>query len=236
MDGQVGKLGANGGDQHRRRARLQQTSHVLHGEHINTVLNELGREVDIIVQRIFSLLRIAHVTSVANCRFNDAVGVAHGVDAKHEVIFVVERVKNAENIDTRLARLVHEALHDVVRVRSITDRVGAAKKHLKWDVWHLLTKKLESPPRILLQESKRDVEGGATPHLKRIRATEGASREWCRTTKVVRPHARRQERLVRVPPRRIHDEQALVLANRFGERRRTLLVQNSLEPGVLELR
>ena len=235
MNRQVWELCANGGDQHRRRTRLEQTSHVLDGENVNTMLDELRREIDVVIQRIFCLLRIAHVTAVAYSSFNNTTSVAYGIYTKHEIVGIVERIKHAENVDTRFFRLMHKRLHDVVGVRRVAHRVSPAKKHLKWNVRDFFAKKLEATPRVFVKESKSDVKGRSAPHFERVRTIERASRERSRTTQIVRANTSSEKRLVRVTPRGVHDEQTLVVAHRLGERRRALLVQNSLETRVLEL-
>ena len=81
-----------------------------------------------------------------------------------------------------------------------------------------------------MQEPEGDVEGGAAPHLERVRPGQRVSRRGRRREEVAGAHPRGERRLVRIAPRGIHQQQPLVVPNRLGERRRSLLVDDLLEP------
>lgn len=45
--------------------RLEQTSHVFHGEDVNSAINELLSKVEVVLQSVLGLLRVGNVSSVA---------------------------------------------------------------------------------------------------------------------------------------------------------------------------
>ena len=46
------------------------------------MLDELGGQVDVVIQSILGLLRVTDVTAVANSRFNDTIRGANGVNTE----------------------------------------------------------------------------------------------------------------------------------------------------------
>ena len=54
----------------------------------------------------------------------------HGVEAKAEIVEVVERVKDAEDVDAGALGLGHKRVDNVVGVGRVPDGVHAAQQHL----------------------------------------------------------------------------------------------------------
>ena len=96
--GRSGNFFAERGDQHGSRAGLEETRHVLDGQDVDAVLDKLLGEINVVIQRVLRLLGVRDVARVADGRLHDAVRLAHRIDAELEVIEVVERVEDAENV------------------------------------------------------------------------------------------------------------------------------------------
>ena len=125
----------------------------------------------------------------------------HRVDRHPHVLDPVERVEDAEHVDAGRRRLLHEVTHHVVGIVGVADRIGRAQQHLQQQVGHRLAQRRQPLPRILLQESHRDVEGRAAPAFDREQL-----RQQCRIGRRDRrhvdgAHARRQQRLMRIAHR-----------------------------------
>eukprot|EP00964_Phaeocystis_antarctica_P038764 scaffold22166_cov58-Phaeocystis_antarctica.AAC.1 len=115
--------------------------------------------------------------------------------------------------------------------------------HLKGYVGHCLAHLDEALPRAFAQEAQRHVEGRAAPVLEgvaavqRVRAVYGAvaSRSVCIPVRrdgeqVARAHARGEQRLVRVAPGGVGEQEPLVLADRLGEGCGPTCLEHLLEP------
>ena len=130
---------------------------------------------------------------------------------------IIQRIENAEDIDARFRRVLHESGDDVVRIIGIADRVRAAEKHLKTDVRNFLAQQAQPLPRIFVQKPHRRVERRAAPHLqaensgvRRATASATASMSKVRTRVAM-------QRLMRVAKSRVGDEQPLLLERPFRE-------------------
>mmetsp|Transcript_19234 Transcript_19234/g.57098 ORF Transcript_19234/g.57098 Transcript_19234/m.57098 type:complete len:272 (-) Transcript_19234:1685-2500(-) len=216
MDGHVGEALAQRAHQHRGGARLQQAGHVLDRERVHAVVHQLLRQREVVVQVVLGLGWVGHVASVAQRALRHAACFGHRVDAKLEVIDVVQRVKHAEDVDAALFGLNHKLVHDVVRVAGVADRVGAAQQHLERNVGDQLAQLLQAAPGALVQEAQRHVKRRAAPHLERASAREHARHRGRGLEHVERAHARRKQRLVCVTQRCVGQQHTLVLANRLS--------------------
>ena len=61
-------------------------------------LDELVREVEVVLEVVLGLGGVSHVARVGNGRLDDAAGLAHGIHAQHQVRHVVEAVKHTEHV------------------------------------------------------------------------------------------------------------------------------------------
>ena len=95
---------------------------------------------------------------------------------------------------------------------------------------NLLAHLSESLPRVLSEEAEADVEGGAAPVLERVGARERVRRRGRHGEDVLGAHARREEALVRVAPRGVGDEHAVVVAHGAREPRGALPLEHLLQP------
>ena len=228
VDGQVRVLLADAADELRRRVGLEHAGHVLDAEHVDAEAHDLVHQLEVVLEVVL-LLGVQHVAAVADGALDDAAGLLHRLDAHLELVDVVERVEDAEHVDAALLGLLAEVLDGVVRQRLVGDAVGAAQQHLEGDVGHGFPQLAQAVPRVLVQEAHGHVEGGAAPALERVGAGVGDGGLLGRVEQVDGAHARRQQRLVRVAPRRVHEKEAFVLAHRLGKGVRPLLVDELLE-------
>jgi hypothetical protein len=82
MDGHIGKLLSERSNQDRRRLRLEQARHILDRQHVHAEIDQLSREVEIVLQRVAPLGRVGDVPGVADGRLDNPVRRAHRVDAE----------------------------------------------------------------------------------------------------------------------------------------------------------
>ncbi len=107
-------------------------------------------------------------------RVNGARGVGNGArghcallyglfDGDLEVIGVVERVEDADDVDAVFDRGAHEAAHDIVGIMLVAEDVLSAQEHLELGVGHLGADLAQALPRILAEKAQADIEGSAAP-------------------------------------------------------------------------
>ena len=178
--------------------------------------------VDVVLEVVLRLARIAEVAGVADRRLAQLARLAHGVDRDAHVLDPVERVEDAEQVDAGARRLLDEVAHDVVGIVRVADRVRRAQQHLQQQVRHRRAQLVQPLPRTLLQEAHRHVEGRAAPAFDREQVRHQARVVRRDRREVVRAEARRQQRLVRIAHRRVRQQHALLLAasTRRSARRR----------------
>ena len=80
-----------------------------------------------------------------------------------EVVGIVERVENADDVDAVFDRCAHEAADDIVGIVLVAEDVLAAQKHLKLGVGHFCADLAQTLPRILVEKAQADVEGRTAP-------------------------------------------------------------------------
>jgi hypothetical protein len=155
----------------------------------------------------------------------------HGFDTKQQVVPVVERIKHAEDVDPRGVRLARKRFDHVVGVTRVPHRVGAAQQHLKGDVGDGGAQGVEAGPGALVQEAEGDVESGAAPHLEARRPGQRVRGGGRGGDEVVGAHAGGEQGLVRVAPRGVGQEEALVRAHRLGPALGALLEEDVAPAG-----
>jgi len=185
----------------------------------------------VVVERVEPLARVGQVAGVAQRHLGHrGPALPHRVDRRPHPRHVVERVEDPEHVDAGACCLLDESGGHLGRVGCVADGVAAAQQHLQAHVGQRLPQRRQPLPRILGQEPQRDVVGRATPRLDRPqlrgqpRHVPGAGDE------VARPDPGGQQRLVRVPERRIRDRDAVLLAQPPGEPLRPHLAQQLPAP------
>ena len=196
---------------------------------MDVACDELTREIEVVVELVLALGRVGDIARVRDRGLDHAAAGAHRVDAELQVVDVVERVEDTEDVHAVAHRDVAELEDGIVGVVGVTDAIGTAEEHLEGDVGHSLTHHLQPLPRTLSQEAEADVEGGATPILERVALVERVRRRRGNGQDVLGTHPRREQRLVRVTPGGVRDEQSAPLADRLGKGFGPTLLQHLLQ-------
>ena len=120
-------------------------------------------------------------------------------------------------------------IDNIIRIVCVADSIGAAEEHLEWDVGNEFPHLLESLPRTLVQEAHGNIKSGTAPVLSGEQPVEVVCHVGAAFEQVVSAHSGGQQRLVGVSEGRVHQQQALVVTNRFGETSWALGQQNVTE-------
>src|SRR4051794_5136384 len=97
-------------------------------------VNKLTNQIQIIFGCEFGSRRVRHVTGIANASLDDATGGVYGIDAQFQIANVVQRVKDAEDIDPVLFGAFAEFIDNIVGVGCVSNSICTAQQHLEWDV------------------------------------------------------------------------------------------------------
>lgn len=100
------------------------------------------RHLDVVVEGIFVAGIVHDVAGVADAGFADLVLIEGLIDGDLHAFDPVQGVKDTEDVDTGLSRLLDKRSDDVVRIVFIANGIGAAEKHLEKDIRDLLTQDL----------------------------------------------------------------------------------------------
>ena len=128
----------------------------------------------------------------------------------------------------------HEIFHHIVGIIGVADAIGAAQQHLGQEVWRPLAHERETLPGIFGEKPHRDVEGRAAPAFEREQLRQPLGVGSGHRGDVFRAHARREQRLMRVPHGGVGDEKAALGPHPFGETcsRRAFRTIGASHPGL----
>ena len=158
----------------------------------------LSRQIQVVIQGVFSLGRVLNVAGVTERRFHDLARLAHLVHGHLHVFGPVEAIEYPEHIDARGGGFLNEKPDHIVRVVLVAHRVGGAQQHLLHDVGHGRAQFQQAFPRIFAQEAQRHIEGGSAPGLDGKQSRHGAGVTGGDGHQVPGAHPGRQQRLVRI--------------------------------------
>jgi hypothetical protein len=116
VDRQVRVLLADGSDENGRSLGLEETSHVLDAEHVDALVHELVDELQVVLEGVLGLVRVRDVAGVADNGLADTTRLLRGIDTELQVLDVVERVEDTEDVETVLDSLLGEVVDRVVPV------------------------------------------------------------------------------------------------------------------------
>ena len=135
-----------------------------------------------------------------------------------EIRRVVQRIKNAEDIDALCGGMFDETGYDIIRVIGIPHRVRAAKQHLETDVRGSARADSANATTDLSCRKRMAVSNVAPPHNSRLNNC-GARRATAPAmlSIVVGADACGEQRLMGVAERGVRDEQALLFERPFRE-------------------
>lgn len=74
---------------------LEETSHVLDTENVDTLLHELVNEVEVVLQGVLGLLGAGDITTVADDGFNNTAGLLGSVDSKFHLEYCEHSICNS---------------------------------------------------------------------------------------------------------------------------------------------
>ncbi len=215
-----------------RRGRPEQAGHVLDGQHMRAGVDDLVGELEPVVQRVDLLARVGQVAGVGHRDFSyRRTGFTHRLDRGAHRGHIVQRVEDAEDVDTGRRGLFDERRRHQFRVRRVADGVAAAQQHLQTDVGQRLAQCGQALPRVFLQKAKAHIVSGAAPALDReqLRGRPGDVRGDLQ--QAGGPHAGGQQRLVCIAEGGVGDPDGRGVAQPAREAFRSQLDQPLLRPG-----
>mmetsp|Transcript_2496 Transcript_2496/g.4063 ORF Transcript_2496/g.4063 Transcript_2496/m.4063 type:complete len:281 (-) Transcript_2496:1501-2343(-) len=214
------------------RCRFQQSSHVLDSKDVDAGINQLAGEVQVVVQVVLWPGGVAEIRSVADRSLRNAVRLQNSLDTKQQVVDVVQRIKHPEDVDSRGVRLLHELLHEVIRVGGVSHSIDTTQEHLEGDVWNSLPQLCEPVPRALVEESHGHVERRSSPDLQTHAILECPRGVLRASQQVIGTDSSRQQALMRVPHRGIRQQHPLVAPHALCKLAWALL-EEQLPPSAL---
>ena len=152
----------DGGDQVVCGFRGADTGHVLDADGGYAHLLELFDHLDILLESVDRARGIGDGTG------GNGTGLDGLIDGDLEVVDVVQRVKDTDNVDAVANSSAYEAANNVITVVLVAENVLPAKEHLELGVGHLCPDLPKPFPGIFIQEAKADVKGRAAPAFRRI--------------------------------------------------------------------
>ena len=84
-------------------------------------------------------------------------------DGGFQVFDIIERVKNADDVDAVGDRALHQILDAVIRVMAVAQHILSAEQHLQLGVGTVILDGAQALPRILVQKAQARVIGRAAP-------------------------------------------------------------------------
>ena len=170
-----------GGDQLLGRIRLEQTCHILDGQHVGTAVLQFFGHIHVVFQRVFIIIGIQDVACVADSCLQDLVLVQDLIHGDLHAVDPVEGIEYTEDVDAAGRCRLDELTDQIVGIVGVTDTVGAAEQHLQQNVGSLLTDDIQALPRRLVQETIGDIEGRTAGYGHGCPAGTGGRRgRWCR--------------------------------------------------------
>ncbi len=145
--------------------RFAEAGHVFDGKKMCAEFFELLGHCDVILQGVFGPRFVEHVAGVADSRLADGAGFESGVDGNAHIVDGIEGIEDAEDVDALGVGFADEFFYYVVWIRRVAYCVCATKEHLEANVGDALAELAETLPGVFVEETKRGVEGCATPHF-----------------------------------------------------------------------
>mmetsp|Transcript_16708 Transcript_16708/g.45983 ORF Transcript_16708/g.45983 Transcript_16708/m.45983 type:complete len:210 (-) Transcript_16708:2157-2786(-) len=116
VDHQVGEALAQRAHKHGGGLGLEQACHVLDGQGVDAMLDQLLCQIHIVIQRVLCARWVGHVAGVAQRGFSHTASSTHAVHPKLQVVDVVQGVKHSEDVHSAQPGLPHKCIHRIVRV------------------------------------------------------------------------------------------------------------------------
>mmetsp|Transcript_8931 Transcript_8931/g.19933 ORF Transcript_8931/g.19933 Transcript_8931/m.19933 type:complete len:258 (+) Transcript_8931:1308-2081(+) len=193
-------------------------------------VHKFASELQIVIESKLGLGGVGDISCVRDRGLHDATRRADRIDAELEIVQIIQRVEDAEDIHPILDRDVAELENGIVWVVRVPDPVGTPQKHLERHVRNTLPHLLESLPRALTKEPEADIESGAAPILNGVARGEDVGCGLGNGEDILSPHARCQQGLVGVSPCGVGEEQTTVRPDCLSECLGASLIQHLLQP------
>ena len=186
--------------------RRKQARHVLYAERVAAELLELSGDLDV-------ELGVVHgACGIGERAFGDFAAFLDRFDGELHVAGVVEGVEYAEYVDTDFGGVLYKGDKDIIGIVLVAEDVLPAKEHLEPGVGHMLLYGANPVPGALAQVAHARIESRAAPALDRpVADLVELLEDW---RHVLRAHAGRQERLVRVAQDGVGDFELFVFFRR----------------------
>ena len=110
---------------------LQNTGHILDGQHMSAAMLQLLGHLHIVVQRVFVSLGIQNVAGVADGSLTDLALIEHLVHGDFHAGDPVQGVEHPEHIDAGTCGFLDEFPDNVIGIVGIAHGVGAPQQHLQ---------------------------------------------------------------------------------------------------------
>src|SRR5579864_6831812 len=224
MDGQ-GNLFAQGLHQLICGVGFAEASHVLDAEKMGAELFHLFGQGQVIVQTILGAAGIEEITSVADGRLANGTGFEHRVDGSAHIFDGVQRIENAEDVDSLRMRFTNEFRNHIIGIGGVADGVGSPEEHLETDIGNAFAQLPQALPGVFVKETQGGVKGGAAPNFEAEELRETMRDSGSSGQQVVGAHSGGQQGLVRVAKRGVREQKALFGAGPLGERARPQLTE-----------
>mmetsp|Transcript_11575 Transcript_11575/g.16211 ORF Transcript_11575/g.16211 Transcript_11575/m.16211 type:complete len:302 (-) Transcript_11575:1815-2720(-) len=226
MNGHIGKLFTESTHQQAGSLRSKETGHILNCERMNTHIRKILSKLEVVVKTVFALAGISNVTSVGHGTLHKSTSITSGIHTQFQVIEVVERIKDTENIHSRLLCLITEFVNNIVGVVGVSNSIGTTEKHLEWNIRNLFSQLFKTIPGVLTKESHGNIKGSTTPHF------QGECIGKCRIggigtiDKFLSTKTCSKERLMSITPGGIGNEKSLVFTNSLSKSLGALFQKN----------
>src|SRR5271170_89743 len=126
MNGQIRILLPDRSDQQGCRTRFHNSRHILNPKNMDPRRNNFIHQFHIILQ-IILLLRIQHVATETDRPLTNSTRLLYSVNPNHDILQIIQRVKNTENINPILLCLLTEIINRIIRQRRIGHPVRSTK-------------------------------------------------------------------------------------------------------------
>ena len=131
-----------------------------------------------------------------------------GLDGLFQIAHIVQRVKNADDIDTVFNGFTAEGVHHVVCIVLVAQNILATEQHLQFGIGQTLLQSTKALPRILVEKTHAGVEGGAAPAFQGV--VPDGIQHLQSGQHILNGHAGSRLRLMSVPEDGIGDQQGFI--------------------------
>lgn len=232
MDGKVWVGFSDGADEQACGLGLEETSHVFDTENVDSLVDQLLSQVEVVVEGVFGLFGVGNIARVADGSLDNTSGFLGRVDTELQIVNIVERVEDSEDVQTSLDGFFGEFVNGIVGVGGVSDSVGSSNKGLEGDIGDEFSQGSQSFPGVFIKEPHRYVESGSTPAFERVGVLKRMGSLLGDIGHIDCSHSGSEERLVGISPSGVHDKGALVVSNSLGESLGTL-VDDDVPPALL---